>query len=276
MLGADAGRCGARGRALVGDVALGKADRERLDRTRGQPRHHHQHRRRIDAAGEEHAEGHVRTLVQANALGQGGIEPGQGLLFTERRRPVFGQCRPMPALDDPPLAHDYRLAGQNPVDPGEDRLAAGRELHLHQLVAHRPHEARLDDAGFDQRARLGGKGKGARRLRVIERLDAERVARQNQAARSGIVHRHGVHAAQMLGKVEPVPAIEMQRHLAIRLGRKDRSDARRSAPGAARCSCRSRHWRSAPHRPARSSGWSPVARSMIARRVCTMPTSPER
>ncbi len=220
MLGADRLRRGAGGGALVGDIAIGKADRERLDRPLGEARHHHQHRRRIDPARQEHAEWDIGALVDAHALHERGVEPGQRLVLVERLGAALGQRGAAAALDHAALAHDHRLAGQYPVDAGKDRLSAGGELHLQQFVARRAHQRRRHQPSVDQRARLGGKGKGGRRLGVIERLDAERVARQDQPPSPRVVQGQRIHAAQMGGEIEPVPAIEVERQLAIRLRRK--------------------------------------------------------
>ncbi len=229
MLGADRRGRRARRRALVG-LAVGEADRKRLDRALGEPRHHRQDRGQIDAARQKQPERHVRTLVHAHAVGERRIEPGQRLVLANRDRAVFGQCRALLTLDDPPLPHDHGLSRQNPADPGKDRLPAGGELHLDELVARPPQQLRGDDAGLDQRIGLGGEGEPPRGLGVIERLDPERVARQHQATSAGVVQRQRIHAAQMLRELEPVATIKMQRQLAIRLGRK-----RNRAGAAAQC-----------------------------------------
>ncbi len=92
MLGADLRRDPARRLALVGDAVLGKADRKGLDRPLGEPRHHHQHRGRIDAARQEHAERHVGALVDADTFHQRRIEAGERLVFGDRQRPASGKA----------------------------------------------------------------------------------------------------------------------------------------------------------------------------------------
>ena len=80
----------------------------------------------------------------------------------------------------------------------------------------------------NQALRLGGEGEALGGLGVIERLDAERIARQHQPPRRRIVQRDRIHAAQMAREIEPVPAIEMQRQLAIRRGRENGVGQRRA------------------------------------------------
>ena len=118
--------------------------------------------------------------MQANAFQKSGIQSGNRLRLTELQRPALGQRRAAPALDDAPAAHHHHLSGKHSIDPGEDRLTAGGKLHLQQLVARRPDELRGDDTGLDQRARLRGERKGPRRFGVIEGLDAERIAGEDQ------------------------------------------------------------------------------------------------
>ena len=127
--------------------------------------------------------------MDADTFHQRRIEAGERLVFVDRQRPVFGQGRPAPALDDPPPADDHGLARQDPVDAGKDRLATGGELHLEQFVARRLQQPRRHQPGVNQRSRLGGKGEAVGGLGVIERLDAERVARQHQPAGARIVQR---------------------------------------------------------------------------------------
>ena len=113
------------------------------------------------------------------------------------------------------------------VSPGSTRLMPAKIVSrpVVNCICSSSSRARRSSFGATMPASINASGSEAKakpcaRLGVIERLDAERVARQHQAARAGIVQRDRIHAAQMLGEVEPVAAIEMQRQLAIRLGRK--------------------------------------------------------
>ena len=79
-------------------------------------------------------------------------------------------------------------------------FAAGRDLKLKQRSTRRfvdpgPHQTR-----GDERLDLGGECQSLVRLRIIERLDAVGIARQQKAAVSWVVQGNGIHAAQMIGK----------------------------------------------------------------------------
>ena len=125
MLGPDRLRGGARSGALVGHLACRETDREGLDRPLGQPRHHDQHGRRIDAAREKHPERDVRALVEAHAFSQRRIQPRQCLLLVDRQGAAFGQRLAPAALDDAPLAYHHGLARAEP-DLSRRRSSRGR------------------------------------------------------------------------------------------------------------------------------------------------------
>ena len=92
-------------------------------------------------------------------------------------------------------------------------------MHLQEFVAGRRGQLAVEDAGLDQRLRLRGEGEILRRLGVVERLDAEGIARQHQPPGGRVVQGDRVHAAQMAGEIEAVAAIKVQRQFAIGLRR---------------------------------------------------------
>ena len=124
------------------------------------------------------------------------------------------------AFDDAPaLGHD-RLARKQALDAGKRCSPAGGELELQQFVAAFGEHPRLHHSGSDQRLRFGGEGQPRIRLRVIQRLDAERVAGEDQPAGlgrpvPGVVNGDRVHAAQVLDEVGAVLEVQMQRRFAI-------------------------------------------------------------
>ena len=161
--------------------------------------------------------------MHVDAVGEGAIEGCQRLrLVFGRLGPGRGQGLDPPAFDDAALGHHHGFARQDAMDALEDGFAAGGELQLQQLVARGDVERRLHQAAADERLGLGGEGQALRRLDIIKRLDAERIAGQHQPPGAGIVQGDGVHAAQMTGEVEPEAAIEMQRQFAIGAGGEDR------------------------------------------------------
>jgi len=122
-----------------------------------------------------------------------------------RQRPIE------PAVDQPALLDDQRLARQHTVEAGERRRAPGGELQLQQLVARLRHQVGGDEAGRDQRRRGRGEDEARRRLGVIKRLDPETVARQQQPLAFRVIDRQRHAAAQMAGEFDAIGAIELQR-----------------------------------------------------------------
>ena len=136
----------------------------------------------VDAAGQEHAVRHVAALVQVDAFLQRAVEPGQRRVLVDvlRRRPRAWQLMRRRSRTWP--------SAQVSVSPGSTRWmpwkmvsapvvncscssssrAAGRTARWHQ-------------PGLQQRLRLRGEGQARSDLRDVERLDAERVARQRHA-----------------------------------------------------------------------------------------------
>src|SRR6266705_2165196 len=68
---------------------------------------------------------------------------------------------------------------------------------------------------FQQRLDLGGKRENLAVVVVIERLNAERVAREEQSAFSVIPDRERVHAAQVPHHVLPIFRVEVKQYLGV-------------------------------------------------------------
>ncbi len=114
--------------------------------------------------------------MEQHGVAQHDVEPFQCLRRIERDGRTLRQRVAPATLDHPPLRHDQDLAWQHALDALEDRVAPSRELQLQELVQHLGLDLRLGEARFDQRLRLRREGEAIRRLEIIERLDAERVA----------------------------------------------------------------------------------------------------
>src|SRR5262249_22544559 len=124
-------------------------------------------------------------------------------------------------LDDPSPANYHSLSRQHATNPGKNRLATCGELHLDEFVARRPGQPRGNHLRLDQSAGFGSKGESTRRFGIIKWLDAKRVSREDQLARSRVVERDRVHSAKVRRETEPITPVEMERQLAIGRGGED-------------------------------------------------------
>ena len=97
----------------------------------------------------------------------------------------------------------------------------GKPIAERDRVELSPREAR-----GEKRLRFRGEGDAVGPLDVVERLDPERVARQQQPAGARVVQRDRPHAAQRVGEGGAVAAIEEERRLAVRARRESRPGER--------------------------------------------------
>jgi hypothetical protein len=96
---------------------------------------------------------------------------------------------------------------------GGDRVE-GEEC-LERVEVHLGGQLRL----AHQRLQLGGEGEDARGGRVVERLDAEAVAREHQPAPARVPQRDTEHAAQLVHEARPALLVEVHEHLRVAAGR---------------------------------------------------------
>ncbi len=155
-----------------------------------------------------------------DAIEQHLLQPPQRPIVPDRDRPARRQRRAVVALDDAAVFDGDGLAGQQPAYAGEDRLRTGGEFELEQFRASRRIDLGAHQPRRQQRRRFGGERELVGGLRVVERLDAERIARQDKPIAVRIVERDRIHAAQPLGEGNPEAMVEMQDRLAIRPGAK--------------------------------------------------------
>ncbi len=181
-------------------------------------RHHAQHAGAVDAAGQEHPVRHLGALVQRHAFLQRAVEPGQRFRLADLLGRALRQGGDAGAVDHPAVGDPERLAGQQAADAGKDGVAAGGELQLQQLVARFRPQRPLHQPGGEQRLRLRREGQAVLQLGDIERLDAERVARQRQVVGAALVDGDRVHAAERLDIALAVAQPQMQRRLAVAAG----------------------------------------------------------
>ncbi len=166
--------------------------------------------------------------MQANRILKRRIQTPYRVFFGFDTRPGARERQAPAALDDPPAGDNQGFSGSDAADAVEYGFVAGGELELQKFRAAVRIDPRRNDAGGDQRLRLGGKSESVRRFGVIKRLDSEGIAGQQQAVCRRIVNRDRVHAAQFLGKTRTEFPIEMKRRLAI--GGRDEGNAAHFLP----------------------------------------------
>ena len=99
-------------------------------------------------------------------------------------------------------------------------LAPDREGLGHAAEQVEAHDARrigiaADPAAGQQRLGLRGEAHRPAVVGPVERLDAQRIARQQQRALLGVPQAEGEHAAQLLHHVGAAVGIELQQHLGV-------------------------------------------------------------
>ena len=112
------------------------------------------------------------------------------------------------------LLPDEQVPGRQLARSLEDRVGRGHEVEG---------EVGLERVQVDLAARQGAELRGEAKLAVfvpvVERLDAEAVARQDQPPLAPVPDRHGEHAAQARGEVESVLLVEVDDHLGVAVAR---------------------------------------------------------
>ncbi len=234
-----------------------------------QPRHQRQDGGAVDAAGQEHAVGHVAALVQVHRSAQRRVQPGQRRLLADLLGRA-GRQRSQRAARSTTWPSTTRS-----VSPGSTRWMPGKIVSapVVNCICSSSSRAAGRTRALARPAASSACGSEAKAspsgiVAVVQRLDAERVARQR-------------HAARRRGRGWRWRTCRAARRRSRRRSARHRcSGGSQSLPvasvmpgGRVRGSCRSRRWPPAP--PARqNSGWSPVCRSMMASRVCTRAQRP--
>ncbi len=132
-----------------------EADRERLDRLGRLLGHRRDHRARVDAAGEEGAEGHVASQAQASRLEQLGADPLVHLLLVGVD--VVGLIGELPvaARLEPAVLPREHVAGRQLAQRGERRAGLGDVLEVKERVDRLEVDLTRDLGVLEDRLRLG-------------------------------------------------------------------------------------------------------------------------
>ena len=182
------------------EAGLGEADRAGIDRLAGQPGHRRDHGAGIDPARKEGAQRDVGDHPEVDRLAQlrdqfllQVVRRGLGLRL-EGHVPVGARPRCRPAFSG---LHD--MAGRQLGDAAVDRLrvrdVAIGEVVLDGLVVEVAPQARMHQEGLQLR---GEEDRAVRQLRVVERLDAQAVAGQEQHPLPFVPEAEGEHAAEAI------------------------------------------------------------------------------
>ena len=176
-------------------------------------------RPRVDAARQQHADRHIadhpppdRVLEQALDLLDVGLQAAVRL-FVDRAVPVLA------------LAHAARVDGEHvpgtqPLDAGHERVRLGNRERREVVRQRGGIEPPLDEARRQQCLDLGAEDEPAARARVDERLDAEAVAREEQAPLGAVPDRQGPHAVESLHDVLAPGRVAAQHDLRVAAGAK--------------------------------------------------------
>ncbi len=189
----------ARGEADLVEPLLTEPDRRRQHRGVGDLHHGRDHRARVDAARQERAERDVADQAHAHGFVQQLVEPRQ-VLALPHRVAIAGE-RQRPVAFDPHAAalDDHPVGRRQFLDVAEDgvrrRDVLQGKVGIERLGAPFPRDPGVLEDGLDLRAEHQAT---AAESGVIERLDAESVAREEHSLRPAVPHRKREHAAEAL------------------------------------------------------------------------------
>ena len=216
------------GRHLLGAMgfiiaALMKADGKGLHRSRALRLHQRHNRGRIDPARQKSAERYVGNHPQLDGIAQQRLESIRGFVRVGR-----GIVAPLPGNGNAAQVPEALRRRRRTVPQGQD-VTGGKFLGF------AIDRARLSDIGMaqvtgdgiriDRRFPMWSRTKGLqlrgeentlRRCRVVERLDAEAIARQGQRPRLAVPQREGKHADRAFDRGFDAPKrAGFQQHLGI-------------------------------------------------------------
>ena len=202
---------------------VGEADREALDLPRRHPRHRAGDRAGVEPAREEHAEGHVADELFADGLAQDTSQ-----LVDEVDRAAGAAVRLAARQVDVPVAGEGRCAGrQRPhervawrqlFDPGDNAPRARHELEREVVVERvevdTPPQLGIDQQGLQLRCKCQLLVAGG----VVQRLDADSIAREDDDLPREVEHGEGEHPVQMLDAAFTPLLIGPQEDFGVRSG----------------------------------------------------------
>ena len=170
-------------------------------------------RRRVETAGKERSDRHVRDEVRGHGL----VQPGAQL---------FDVVPNLPALEPPERSHgDAPRTGvvRQPVrrrelpDSLEGRAVEG-DVAVREKIRKRVRvEASGDSRNPEKRLRLGGERESPGQESVVERLDPDPVAREQESPVHLVPQRQGEHSLDTPEGLRPFPAEQPVRDFPVAL-----------------------------------------------------------
>jgi hypothetical protein len=203
--------------ADVVQVAVPVSHGERRERRLGSRRRARDDRRRIQAAGQERPEGTSETRWDVTAL-------------SSRDRSSFDVVRDGAGLETPvPLEGDgvpcrrRRAAGARAAVSGCRRRSSGRRERSRKRESPRarPVEARRETRQLQESLRLGGEAEAAGQRNVVQGLDPDAVAREEERPIALVPQSQGEHPLDRGQSGRPFAAQEAVRDLAVALRDED-------------------------------------------------------
>ena len=203
---------------LVPLTGLGEADGERLHRLGHVTRHEPDDHARVDATAQHRAERDVAHQPQPHGLVELGEQALGGLLEAHRdgRRHGVGPVRlraRSAAVDDQPVA------GQQLADARERRHRARHEPEAEERVDRLVVEVVRHEAAREDALQLGREDQEIAGFRVVERLDAEAVARDHRPPFAPVPDGRAELAAQVLRIPGAVLLVEVRQDLRVAAAR---------------------------------------------------------
>ena len=191
-------------RACVRELVVGRvieADRNRLRRQRARLDHVRRDRARVDAAGQEGAERHVRDLPQRHRFRQQRVELLEVLAFARRVAVAREGQVPVARRPEGAVLGDEHVPGLELVNAFVDG-AWRRHVEQGEIFVDGLRTPLARHVGIlEQRLQLRAEDQAAAgQLRVVERLHADAIPREQQAALPGVPDGEREHAAEALDR----------------------------------------------------------------------------
>ena len=186
-----------------------EADTERLDRLAHVARHHGDDKTRVQASAQHRAERHVAHQSQPNRLIE--LRRERRLVFVVGQAFADVRLRVLPILLLPnALGRDDENVSRHQLRDSVHRCHRPREEPERKVgVDGRKVQLCVDEPTRHHALELGSEDDGAVGLGVVERLDAEPVAREDTGVRACVPDRNTEHSSELCREHRAIPLVEV-------------------------------------------------------------------